>query len=79
MRQSATLQHLSIERISFIDALRWLRALGTEVPSGALLVNPIRPHRVEPRVKKRRPEPFPLMITPRRELRQQLLQQVIGA
>jgi hypothetical protein len=32
MGQSATLQHLSRERISFIDALRWLRALGTEVP-----------------------------------------------
>jgi IS4 transposase len=31
MCQSATLQHLSIEQISFIDALRWLGALGTEV------------------------------------------------
>jgi hypothetical protein len=78
MCQSARLQHLSIERISFIDALRWLRALGTEVPLGALIVNPIRLHRVEPRVKKRRPKPFPLMITPRHELRQQLLQPVLS-
>jgi hypothetical protein len=30
--QSATLPHLCIERISVIDALRWLGALGTEVP-----------------------------------------------
>jgi hypothetical protein len=75
MCQSATLQHLSIERISFIDALRWLGAPSTRMPLGALIVNPARPHRVEPRVKKRRPKPFPLMITPRQERRQQLLQQ----
>jgi hypothetical protein len=79
MCQTATLQHLSIERISFIDALRWLRALGTEVPLGALIVNPIRPHRVEPGVKKRRPKPFPLMIKPRQALRQQLVQQELQA
>jgi hypothetical protein len=30
---------------------------------------------VEPRVKKRRPKSFPLMIKARQELRQQLLQQ----
>jgi hypothetical protein len=41
---------------------------------GALIVNPIRPHRVEPRVKKRRPKSFPLMVTPRQELRQQMVQ-----
>jgi Transposase DDE domain len=75
MCQSATLQRLNIERISFIDALRWLGALGTEVPLDALIVNPIRPNRVEPRVKKRRPKSFPFMITPRHVLRQQLVQQ----
>jgi hypothetical protein len=37
---------------------------------GALSVNPPRPHRVEPRVKKRRPKRFPLMIKPRHALRQ---------
>jgi IS4 transposase len=75
MCQSATLQRLNIERISFIDALRWLGALGTEIPLDALIVNPVRPHRVEPRVKKRRPKSFPFMITPRHVLRQQLVQQ----
>ena len=78
MCQSATLQHLSVERISFLDALRWLGAPNTGIPLAALIVNPIRPHRVEPRVKKRRPKPFPLMITPRQELRRQLLQQARG-
>jgi Transposase DDE domain len=75
MRHSATLQHIGTARISFLDALRWLRAPSTGVPLGALLVNPVRPHRAEPRVKKRRPKSFPLMIKPRQELRQQVLQQ----
>jgi hypothetical protein len=74
MCQSAGIQQIEVERISFQDALRWLSAPRTAIPLGALLVNPTRPHRVEPRVKKRRPKPFPLMITPRRELRQQLIQ-----
>ena len=78
MCQSATLQHLSVERLSFLDALRWLGAPNTGIPLAALIVNPIRPHRVEPRVKKRRPKPFPLMITPRQELRRQLVQQARG-
>jgi hypothetical protein len=72
---SAMLQHVGVERISFLDALRWLGAPGTGIPLGALIVNPVRPQRVEPRVKKRRPKSFPLMIKPRQALRQQLLQQ----
>jgi hypothetical protein len=75
MRPSATLQHTAVERISFLDALRWLSAPSTGMPLVGLIVNPIRPHRVEPRVKKRRPKSFPFMITPRQELRQQLVQQ----
>jgi hypothetical protein len=69
MLQSATLQHTAVERTSFLDALRWLSAPGTNMPLGALMVIPVRPYRVEPRVKKRRPKPFPLMIKPRQELR----------
>jgi hypothetical protein len=42
------------------------------------MVIPIRPHRVEPRVKKRRPKSFPLMIQPRQALRQQLVHQEVG-
>ena len=37
-------------------------------------LNPCRVGRVEPRVKKRRPKPFPLMTRPRQQLRQALLQ-----
>jgi hypothetical protein len=74
MCQSAGFQHIEVERISFLAALRWLSAPSTGIPLEALIVNPSRPHRVEPRVKKRRPKPFPLMIKPRQALRRQLVQ-----
>jgi hypothetical protein len=79
MCPSAMLQHLGVERISFLDALRWLGAPRTGMPLGALIVNSIRPHRVEPRVKKRRPKSFPFMIKPRQALRQQLVQQAFSS
>jgi hypothetical protein len=75
MWPSATLPDIGVERISVMDALRWLGAPSTGTPLGALIVNPTRPHRVEPRVKTRRPMPFPLMITPRQARRQQLVPQ----
>jgi hypothetical protein len=37
-----------------------------------LLVNPLRPGRVEPRCLKRRPKSYPLMTRPRKELRKRL-------
>jgi hypothetical protein len=74
MCQSAPLQHIGVERISVVDALRWLGAPNTGMPISALLVNPRRPQRVAPPVKKRRPQPFPLMITPRQALPQPLVQ-----
>jgi hypothetical protein len=75
MCHSAILQHIAVERISFLDALRWLGTPSSGLPFIALSVNPARPHRVEPRATKRRPKSFPLMIKPRQALRQQLLQQ----
>jgi Transposase DDE domain len=75
MRQAATLPHTAVERISFLDALRWLSAPHTGMPLMAFVVIPVRPHRVEPRVKKRRPNSFPLMIKPRQAWRHQLIQQ----
>jgi hypothetical protein len=74
MGQSARLQHLGVERLSFLDALRWLSAPSSGIPLGVLIIIPIRPHRVEPRVKKRRPKSFPLRLTPRQALRQPLVQ-----
>jgi hypothetical protein len=78
MGQSAILQPSGVERLSVLATRRWLGAPSTGIPLGALRVNPIRPHRLEPRVKKRRPKPFPLMITPRHERRQQLIQPALS-
>jgi hypothetical protein len=72
------LQHIGVERISFLDALRWLSAPSTGILLGALIVNLIHPHRLEPRVKKRRRKSFPCMVKPRQALRPQLVQQELG-
>ena len=79
MRPAAIQQEVDVARISFLDALRWLGAPDTGVPLALWLVNPVRPHRVEPRVKKRRPKAFPFMSKPRRLLRQALIQHAFGA
>jgi hypothetical protein len=73
MLEAARRQGVAVERISFIDALRWLAAArpGETLPS--LVVNPRRPHRFEPRSTKRRPKQYPWMSAPRSELRKRLL------
>ncbi len=72
MLEAARRQNAPVERISFVDALRWLRTakLGTPLPK--LVVNPHRPNRCEPRVIKRRPKPYDLMTKPRDQLRKGL-------
>ena len=79
MVQAAGRQDVVPDRVSFIDALRWLRGAeaGGEMPE--LVVNPARPGRGEPRVKKRRPKPYPLMRRPRAELRKRLREKDLAA
>jgi hypothetical protein len=76
---AARRQGVPPQRISFVDALRWLATArpGDELPD--LVVNPYRPGRLEPRVRKRRPKEFPVMKKPRPELRKDLLAQSLGA
>jgi hypothetical protein len=64
------------DRISFIDALRWLTHARPGQELHPLIVNPRR-DRVEPRVRKRRPKQFPLMKRPRAELREALMGQKV--
>jgi hypothetical protein len=78
MRHSATLQHPEVERLSGLDALRWRSAPRPGMPRMPWLVNPARPHRVEPRGKKRHPKSVPCMIKPRPARRQQLVQQELS-
>jgi Transposase DDE domain len=74
MIEASHRQGVDVERISFVDALRWLEQAepGDDLPK--LVVNPDRPNRFEPRVRKRRPKQYPLMRKPRSELRKALLE-----
>src|SRR5207302_3911024 len=53
MLEAAARQEVPVARISFIDALKWMRHArpGDALPD--LIVNPKRPNRAEPRCKKR--------------------------
>jgi hypothetical protein len=73
MFEAARRQRVAPQRISFFDALRWLVHAAPDEELPALLVNPDRRDRIEPRVIKRRMKEFPLMKKPRTELRQALL------
>jgi hypothetical protein len=68
-----------VDQISFIDALRWLLQAKPGEAMPRLVVNPSRPWRFEPRVRKRRPKEFPVMKKPRSELREELADKNIAA
>jgi hypothetical protein len=70
MLKAAARQGVSVVRISFIDALRWVtcRMLGLSAVA-QLIVNPHRPGRREPRVIRRRMKEYNLMKRPREELK----------
>jgi len=72
MLEASRQQNVPLDRISFIDALRWLRDAESDTLLTALVVNPARPNRVEPRVIKRRMKKYKLMQKPRRDLRKAL-------
>jgi len=74
MAQAGRRQRVEPDRISFVDALRWLRYAEPEDALPRLKVNPDRPGRVEPRARKRRPKQYDLLNKPREELRRKLLQ-----
>jgi hypothetical protein len=79
MCAAAGRQGVAADRVSFIDAPRWLRGAeaGEEMPE--LVVNPWRPGRSEPRCKKRRPKQFDLMRVPRAESRKRLREKDLAA
>lgn len=75
MLAAAQRQNVPAERVSFIDALRWLQHARPGQRLCNLELVPLRPGRHEPRVRKRRPKEYDLMNRPRNELRQALLRQ----
>jgi hypothetical protein len=72
MLAAADRQRVEVERISFIDAIRWLATADEEERLSYLVVNPARPFRYEPRVRKRRPKNYQLMSATRKQLRESL-------
>jgi hypothetical protein len=75
MLKAAKRQEVPVSRISFVDALRWIKHARPGDALPPLVVNPHRPDRVEPRCKKRRPKQYDLMNKPRSKLRKELKKQ----
>ena len=66
--QAARRQQVAIDRISFVDAARWLTLARDEEALPRLVMHPHRSYRYEPRVHKRRPEQYPVMHNTRQAL-----------
>jgi DDE family transposase len=76
MLEAAQKQEVPVDRISFVDAARWLaEACDGDERVLKLRVNPSRPGRYEPRTTKRRPKEYGRMTQPRDVLRKRLLEQ----
>jgi hypothetical protein len=75
MMEAARRQGVKPDRVSFIDTVRWLLSArpGEELP--ALVVNPRRKDRHEPRVVKDRHDSYPRMTRPRAKLQKALKNQ----
>ena len=72
MLKAAAQQHVPLARISFADALAWMRCTPANAALWRLLVNPMRPDRIEPRAVKRRPKEYDRLNRPRWEMRKAL-------
>lgn len=72
MIEAAQRQQVDINRVSFVDALRWLMHANPGDELVKLVVNPRRSTRYEPRVRKRRPKKYKLMNQPRTILKMKL-------
>jgi hypothetical protein len=72
MLNASAAQGVTPDRISFADALAWVRCTRPGAALWALLVNPVRPGRLEPRAIKRRPKPYDQLNRPRDKMRKAL-------
>jgi hypothetical protein len=79
MLEAGRRQGVPPDRVSFVDALRWLATarIGEQLPE--LVVNPWHPGRFEPRAVKRRANQFNAMIKPRAAIKQLLLAKDVEA
>lgn len=79
MGEAGRRQDVSVERISFVDVLRWLAMTPAEATFPTFLINPARPDCIEPRSQKRRAKKYPYMKKPRAELRKLLMAKDVAA
>jgi len=78
MLEAAKRQGREVERVSFVDALRWLADAGPDEELPRLVINPDRPGRVQPRVVKRRPKKSLWMTGTRAEWRKRLMASTVA-
>lgn len=69
IHEAARRQAVVPDRISFIDTVRWITEAVPDETLTTLMVNPKRPGRFEPRVRKRRRNGYSVMTRPRSELK----------
>jgi hypothetical protein len=72
MLEASARQGVPVGRISFADALYWVRHGDLSRPMPALLRVPLRPGRLEPRAVKRRPKPYDWLSRSRQVFRNSL-------
>lgn len=79
MLVAAERQQVAVDRISFIDAVRWLADSIYGIKELKLRLLPNRPGRQEPRAIKRRPKSYDLLNAPRETLRKRLRRRGVAA
>jgi len=79
MLEAAKRQNAPVDRVSFVDAVRWLAEAVHGAPELKLRLVPDRPGRVEPRAVKRRPKEYNRLNEPRKILRKRLRRKKVAA
>lgn len=69
MLEAAAKQQQRVDRISFADALYWVRYGNVNEPLPEMAIVPYRPNRIEPRLKKRRNDHYGVLTKPREQMR----------
>jgi hypothetical protein len=69
MLAAAARQKVPVDRLSFADALYWVRHGDLDLPLPRLSLVPLRPGRVEPRLIKRRHDQYGRLTKPREQMR----------
>lgn len=75
MLKASAAQSVNVDRISFADALDWIRCTQPGQALWKLIVNPLRRNRIEPRAVKRRPKEYDRLTKPRQQMRNALKKQ----